>query len=343
MAKLRDLAKSLGLSVTTVSRALGGYPEVSEVTRAQVREAAERMGYHPNPIAQKLATGRSGMVGLITLRPVRAATDPSLMEVLFGLSSALAEHDIDLILRVGIEQDVVEPYRRLVAKKMVDAFIVNAPSENDLRVCYLQKHSIPFVMHGRDKERPDYPFYDMNNFQAGVDSARYLVELGHRRIAFLNGPENLSFARDRLRGLRQVLQGAGISLPAGFVQHGVMDDSYGYIAAMALLSGLHGPVPTAILCASTLIADGVLRALEERGLTAPGDVSIMAHDDDLPDAKPHPLRASLTVTRLPMTAACKPLVTMVLGAIEGDPLEKLQTIAIAELIVKQTTGPAREA
>lgn len=157
MATLKDLARTLGLSVTTVSRALGGYPEVSEQTRARVREAATRLNYHPNPIAQKLVSGRSGLIGLITRGAIDTSKDTSFMEVALGISEELAVHNLDLILRVGIEEDEVEPYRRMGSKQILDALIVNAPSPFDERIAWLREHGVPFVVHGRDCSRPDYP------------------------------------------------------------------------------------------------------------------------------------------------------------------------------------------
>jgi len=339
--KLRELAQSLGLSVTTVSRALGGYPEVSEQTRAIVREAADRLGYVPNPIAQKLVSGRSGMVGLITLRPVQAATDPSFTETILGLSSCLTAHDIDLILRVGIEDDVVEPYRRLAAKGALDAFILNAPSPNDPRIAYLRAQKIAFVVHGRDCDAPDYAFYDIDNYQVGVDSAEYLVSLGHRRIAMLNGPEGFSFARERLRGFRDVMAAHGLTVPDGYVHHAASDEYYGYAATSAMMTGQTAPIPTAIICASTLTATGVLRALADRNIAVPKEISVMAHDDGLPDHRPARMKPTLTVTHLPMREACQPLADMVVGLLDGAPLEKLQTTVMAELIVRGSTGPVR--
>jgi LacI family transcriptional regulator len=341
LARLKDIAASLNLSVTTVSRALNGYPEVSEATRLLVRETAERLDYRPNPIAQKLVSGRSGMIGLITRRPANAAADPSFMEVAMGLSAWLAGHDLDLVLRVGIEDDVVEPYRRMLGRRSLDAFILNAPAVDDIRISYLREKGAIFVVHGRDGDQPDYPYYDINNRKAAMDSVFLLADLGHKRIAFLNGPAGMAFAAERLMGFKLAMAERGLNVPPEQIQHGAQEDSYGYVATLALVSGRFGPVPSAILSASTRIAEGVLRALADRGLSVPGDVSVIAHDDAIPEVRPAVLPVALTVTRLPLRDACRPLADMVVGALAGQSAHELQMNVEAELIIRASTAPAK--
>lgn len=341
LARLKDIAAALNLSVTTISRALNGYPEVSEVTRRLVQETAERLNYRPNPIAQKLVSGRSGMIGLITRRPASTVVDLSFMEVAMGLSSHLANHDLDLVLRVGLEDDEVEPYRRMLARRSLDAFILNAPVVDDIRIAYLREKGATFVVHGRDRDDADYPFYDMNNRKASMDAVRLLADLGHRRIALLNGAQGMAFAAERLAGFQMALAERGLTVPPEQIHHGAQEDAYGYVTTLALMSGRFGPAPTAVLCASTRIAEGVLRALTDRGLSVPGDVSVVAHDDAMPELRPVELPVSLTVTRLPFRDACKPLAEMVVGALAGQPAQSLQMTVDAELIVRGSTAPVR--
>ena len=337
VATLKDLARSLGLSVTTVSRALGGYPEVSEQTRTRVREAAEQLNYRPNPIAQKLVSGRSGMIGLITRGAIDTSKDTSFMEVALGISEELAVHNLDLILRVGIEEDEVEPYRRMGSKQILDALIVNAPSPLDERIAWLRENGVPFVVHGRDCARPDYPYYDLNNYKVAADAVAHLTELGHRRIALLNGPEPMEYAIERRRGFVESMAARGLSIPQGFILHGGLEETYGHRVTPQLMNLPTVDRPTAIVCASTAIAAGALVALRGLGLEVPRDVSVMAHDDGLPQGHlGHPVGA-LTVTRLAFREACKPLADMVVGRLKGRPLNELQINAEAPLLVRRST------
>jgi LacI family transcriptional regulator len=339
LATLKAISQELGLSVTTVSRALNGFPEVSAKTKALVTEAAARLHYRPNQIARKLVTGRSGMVGLITRRPANATSDPSFMEIAMGLSAYLAEHDVDLVFRVGLDDDPVIPYRRLVARNTLDAFILNAPAIDDARISYLRSTDIPFVVHGRDALDADYPFYDIDNRKAAFDAAMLLADLGHQRIAFLNGPKTMAYAVDRDTGFADALSSCGFRTPAQFHFHEQGEESYGYVTALACVSGRYGLRPTAFLCASTLIAQGVLRALKDRNIQVPGQASVIAHDDALPETRPIAPELALTVTRSPLRDACKPLADKVIAILAGENATDLQTTAQAKLIIRHTTGP----
>ena len=340
MATLKDLAKSLGLSVTTVSRALGGYPEVSEQTRARVREAAERLSYHPNPLAQKLVTGRSGLIGLITRGIIDTNKDTTFMQVALGISRELAVNDLELILRVGIEEDEIEPYRKMGSKQILDAFLINAPSPLDQRIAWLRDNKLPFVVHGRDHPRPDYPYYDLNNFKVAADAVAHLTELGHRRIALLNGPEFMEYAVERRRGFVESMAARGLSIRQGFILHGGLEETYGHRVTPQLMNLPVAERPTAIICASTAIAAGVLVAVRGLGLDVPRDVSIVAHDDGLPQSTlGHPV-GGITVTRLAFQDACKPLAELIVGRLKGRPLVELQINAEAPLLVRRSTMAA---
>ncbi|MDG2339599.1 MAG: LacI family DNA-binding transcriptional regulator, partial [Paracoccaceae bacterium] len=196
MTTLKDIAAELKLSPATVSRALNGFPEVNAKTRELVRETASRMNYRPNQFAQKLVSGRSGMVGLI-LKPFEATNgDSSFFQVMSGLSRILAQTELDLVFQASTDEDIVAPYQRMVDKKMLDAFILNGPEQDDPRIAFLQEKEIPFVVHGRVGDA-DYAFYDIDNRQVAADGVNLLCDLGHARIAFINGHQHYSFAIDR--------------------------------------------------------------------------------------------------------------------------------------------------
>jgi len=254
----------LGLSVATVSRALNGFPEVSAKTRTKVRTTAEKLGYRPNRVAQRLVTGRSGMVGMIVKIKPDLSADQTFFEIL----------------------TVIAPYRRMLERDILDGFILNAPTVDDPRIAFLQEKGIPFVMHGQADTTPDYPFYGIDNEQVSADAVELLRHLGHKRIALLNGNMHLAYAAERLTGYRR------------------------------------------------------MRAVRDRKLSVPRDVSVIAHDDALPLTRAINFDPALTVTRAPLRDACVPLANALIDHIGGAPAGNLQTKTVAELIIRGSTGPA---
>ncbi|MBI1417655.1 MAG: LacI family DNA-binding transcriptional regulator [Limimaricola sp.] len=340
MSTLKDIGAELGLSVATVSRALNGFPEVSAKTRARVRDAALRLGYQPNRIAQRLVTGRSGMVGMIVRIQPDMSADPSFFETLTGLTAALAARDVDLVLAVDRDDDPVAPYARMLEKGMLDGFVLNAPVPDDPRVAFLRTRGIPFVLHGQTTGPADYPFYDIDNATVSGDQVSLLTALGHRRLALLNGEARLAYAAERARGFRAALASEGLAPVAVIDGTEAPPESFGYTEALALLTGRHGPRPTAILCATTLIAAGVLRAARDLRLAVPADLSVMAHDDGLPRNAGSTPGQTLSVTRAPLREACVPLANALVDRVGGVPVEKLQTLVRASVVVGDSTGPA---
>ena len=336
LATLKEISAELGISVTTVSRALNGFPEVNKATRDKVQKTADRMGYRPNRVAQRLVTGRSGMVGMIVKIKPDMSADQTFFEILTGLTAELSKRDTDLVLAVDQESDPVLSYKKLLERDVIDGFILNAPERDDPRVNYLKELGIPFVLHGQDRDAPDYPNYGIDNALVSEDSVRLLSQLGHKRIALINGELQAAFACDRLRGFETAMAAHGLT--ADLVRNEASLESHGYTHALDLLS--QEDAPTAFVCASTVIASGVMRAVRDRGLRVPEDVSVMAHDDALPLTRAINFDPALTVTRLPMRDACAPLANMLVDHLNGTPAADLNVKLKAELIVRGSTGPA---
>ncbi len=342
MARLKDIGAELGLSTATVSRALNGFPEVNAETRDRVVEVAQRLGYRPNRAAQRLVTGRSGIVGMIVKLRADQTADQTILDVIIGLTAALAERDVDLVVSADQNEDTVAAYQRMIDRNLLDGFILNAPTVNDPRIAFLQARGIPFVVHGQTAEAVDYPFFGIDNRAVSADAVHLLTALGHRRIALLNGDMRLAYALDRRAGFLATMEEKGLPVPPAFLTAEAPSESYGYTAALAMLSGRFGARPTALVCGSTLIAAGVLRAVRDLGLSVPGDVSVMAHDDALPQHRAIAFDPALTVTRAPLREACAPLAGLLIDHIDGAPATELQRLVRAETIVRNSTGPVPE-
>ncbi len=278
---LRELSEKLGLSQTTVSRALNGFPEVSERTRKRVLEAAERYNYRPNTRAQSLATGRARAIGhVITLDTSHEMMNPIFGDFIAGAGSVYAGAGYEMILSVVRAEEELDAYQDMASRRSVDGIIVHGPRVGDPRPELLDRIRLPFVVHGRvpGYDGP-YSWLDINNRRAFRRGTEFLIELGHRRIALLNGLENLDFALRRRAGYESALDAAGIPVDTGLLGSGEMTETHGYLGLRRMLD--RPDPPTAVLCASMLQAIGARRALDDAGLRMGRDVSIVIHDDML--------------------------------------------------------------
>lgn len=338
MTTLRELARHLGLSPATVSRALNGFPEVGEKTRARVLEASERLHYKPNTSARRLATGKSGMVGMIFRSSRNLLVDPHFVDFLAGLSTGLADREIDLIIHTAPGSDLLNHYKRFAASGSVDGMIVSAPEQGDARITTLADREFPFVVHGRTGDDVDYAYFDIDNDGAFAAATALLADLGHKRIALLNGPAGLAFAAQREAAFRRVAAERGLHIPARFVANDEMSEEIGHRRAAEMLADKQRP--TAFVCSSTLQALGVIRAARAAGLQVGSGISIIAHDDVLPHLRSEHFTPALTVTRSPIRDAGTALAEMIVARIGGADPRTLQRIVPADLIVRASTGAA---
>jgi LacI family transcriptional regulator len=337
---LKQLAGLLGLSATTVSRALNGYPEVGVETRARVIAAARAHGYAPNQMAKRLATGRTLAIGHVIPLAEQQLINPVFADFIAGVGETYSAAGYDMLLSVVPEADEAEAYRQMAAQRKVDAVMVHAPRVIDPRIDLLVRLGLPFLVHGRDsRPQSEYCWLDMNNRRAFLRATEYLLDLGHRRIALLNGPETLNFAHRRRRGYEAALHQRGIAPDAGLVRSADMSEPGGHQAAFALLTGRDPP--TAFLTSCMLAAFGVLRAVHDLGLELGRDVSILTHDDDLSFLQPSPATVPLfSATRSSVRAAGRRAAELLIARINGPDGPPVRELWEAELTLGRSTGPA---
>jgi len=337
---LKELAAGLGLSPTTVSRALNGYPEVNETTRDRVLAAAKRHNYHPNTRAIRLATGRAMAVGhVIPIATRHEIVNPVFADFIAGAGEVYSRNDYDMILSVVPDEDEHQAYRSLRSKGNVDGVIVHAPRMDDPRIPLLREIGLPFVVHGRASHATEpYCWLDVNNRRAFQRATEFLLDLGHVRIGLVNGLEFMDFAERRRLGYTDALQARGIAPDAACMASSEMTEVSGFRAAQAMLA-LPDP-PTAILASSMISGMGVRRAIESVGLVLGLDVSVIIHDDDLSYMKNGEDVPIFTATRSSVREAGRLAAEMLLSLI-ADPVGAPQhRLLEAELIIGQSTGPA---
>lgn len=337
---LKKLSENLGLSQTTVSRALNGYPEVSEKTRIRVQEAAKRLNYSPNSRAKGLATGCSMMIGhVIPSGKKHEMVNPIFGDFVAGASDSLAEFGYGMMFtRVGAGAEEAA-YARLMSNASVDGVILQGPSVQDERIGTLVRLGMPFVVHGRSTgvDIP-YSWVDVNNTRAFQRATEFLLQLGHKRIALLNGIEDMDFAVRRRDGYLSALQGAGLSAQDTLMRSAEMTESYGYRAVTDMLSAQNPP--TAVIASSMISAIGARRAIQDAGLVMGRDVSIVTHDDDLSYLENGQGDPIFTATRSSVRDAGGIVAEFIIDQIQNPDAAPKTRLLESELIVGQSTGPA---
>ncbi len=337
--KLKDLSELLNLSQTTVSRALNGYPEVSEATRRRVREAAEVHGYRPNVRARSLATGRAMAIGhVIPLSSRHEMMNPVFTDFVAGAGEVYAANGYDMLLSIVPDELQEQTYRDLRTKASVDGLIVHAPKLAERRIHLLNEIGIPYVVHGRASDSIEpYCWVDMNNTHAFRRATDLLLDLGHRRIALVNGLADMDFAIRRQTGYEEALAARGLVIDPQLISNEEMTEGFGHDAARAMLA--RPDPPTAFLVSSIIAALGVRRAIEEAGFRLGRDISIVTHDDDLSYLQNRGDVPVFTATRSSVRDAGRRAAEMLIEIVENPAARLRQTLLEAELILGQSTGP----
>jgi LacI family transcriptional regulator len=335
---LKQLAKHLNLSQTTVSRALNGYPEVSEETRRRVDDAARRVGYRPNPHAMRLATGRAHAIGHVLPSDRMLQIDPHFSDFIAGAGDVYSANGFDVMLHVGGSEDEQTVYRRYAQSGAVDGVVVMGPRLNDWRIDLLSELELPFIVHGRVGDRDDgYAWLDIDNRGAFRQATKLLADLGHRRIGLVNANETFTFATHRRRGYEDALIANGLELDPSIVTSDAMTEENGYRHTKRLLSSDNRP--TAMVYSSMLSISGAIRAAHELGLEIGRDVSLIAHDDGLPFLNAEGLVPALTTVRSSIRSAGSRVAELLIGMINDEESEQPHELWSVDLIVRGSTGP----
>jgi len=330
---IKDIAEKVGKSITTVSRALDDYDDVSPKTKALVRKTALEMGYTPNMFAQRLKKQHTDTLGFIIPTFGPRFSDPFFSEFLAGLGNKAATFSYDLLVSTRSPGEAeMTAYREIVQGKRVDGFILLRTRQQDARIQYLLKVGFPFVVFGRTMDGLDYPFVDEDGELGMRQVVHHLAELGHRRIACLAPPQELTFALHRLNGFRRGMAEAELFTDETLIITGDLTQRGGYEQAKMLLT--RPDPPTAIAACNDLMALGAIRAAQEKGMVVGQNIAITGFDD-IPMAE-H-ANPPLTTIHQPIYKIGTMLCEMLIRLIRKETLETYQTLLQPALIVRQST------
>lgn len=279
---LDDVAREAGVSRSTASRAINGGYKVSPEAQVAVDEVVARLGYTPNRAARSLVTRRTDSIALVVPEPdTLVLTDPFLTGVLRGVNDGIAGTDLQLVLLLNRADEVPGRIARYLGSGHVDGAIVASHHERDRLEAALTAARLPAVFVGRPFGDTTHHYVDVDNLAGARLATERLVAGGRKRIGTVCGPQDMSAGIDRLRGWRETLAAAG--LPHDAVVESDFTAVGGYKAAERLLDAYPGtgrePGLDGIFAASDLIAEGVLRALHDRGLRVPEQVAVVGFDD----------------------------------------------------------------
>ena len=332
---LKMLAEHLSLSQGTVSRALNEYPDISKSTRTRVREAANALGYAPNPTARRLATGVAEVIAYVMPERHSGMSESFIAPLLHGLGDSLSERGWDLLVtQATTTEGEIATLKRLTTSRQIGGVVLSRPHKKDPRIDFLHGARFPFVVHGRSDNCADYAWYDVDSKAAFADAVGRLVELGHRRIGFVGAPMQFTFAQMRVDGYSEALAQHGIDYDAALLVIAALSEDAGEEAVLQLLD-LAEP-PTALLCTTDTQALGALSALRSRGLTPGRDVSLIGYDGLSIGRHTNP---PLTTMAQPQADSGRRLGEMLLAIIDGGEPADFQELHAAEFLRRETDGP----
>lgn len=336
-ATLKSIALATGFSVTTVSRALSGYSDVSEETRQLILSEARQQGYEPNLHARALQGQLARTIGLVIPTYGPRYSDPFFSTFIAGVGNKANRAGFDLLLSTHAPgPGELEAYRRMIGGQRVDGLIVLRTRRNDPRIAFLLDSGLPFVVYGRSDAPREFVYIDVDGEAGQRALTGHLIAMGHRRIAYITPPGDLMFTFYRLAGFRAAMSEHGLPVDETLVVEGELTEESGRRVAARLLA-LPEP-PTAIMTGNDLAALGAMSAVQERGLRVGEDVAV-AGFDDIPAAEHvHP---GLTTLRQPINEIAEQATEYLLTLISGGSPPSRATLLMPELVIRASSLRAR--
>jgi len=336
---LKDIAKKLGLSVTTISRALAEYDDVAKSTRQRVRQAAKEMGYYPNITARQLQKQRTDTLAFVIPTHGPRFSDPFFSELLAGIGNEAGQAGFDLLVSTQSpnSESEREAYRRIVHGRRADGVLVVRTRQNDERIRFLSEQDFPFVAFGRSDLEIEFPYVDEDSYTGVQILTQHMIDLGHKRIGFIAAPAGLMFCQFRMAGYRDTLGANGLPLDETLIIRGDLTQRGGFQAAQELLA--HSPRPTAIVACNDLMALGTMSAAQKMGLTIGRELSVGGFDDIPLAEHAHP---SLTTVRQPIYEIGKRVTKILIQLIQGTAPDTTRVVLTPQLMIRGSSGPPNE-
>ena len=332
MATIHDVAHNAGVSATTVSRYLNNRIELPPATTARIDAAIAKLEYRPNLLAKRLSTGKSEAIGLV----VPEIREPFFAELASAVEDEAERHGYTIFMSStrGDRRREVDCLNRL-HDRHVDGLVMmtNTPDDGTLAALIGPRRNV--VLLDEDIPGVDVPRVFVDNEQGGYDATRHLIVAGHRDIAYLGGIDGLMSVGERWAGFMRAMNDAGLSVRPELVRGGSFAPDLARAAMLSILEAKRPP--TAVFASSDYLAIGALRAIRQKGLSIPRDISIVGFDDmPLTDLFDPPLTAIRQPVELIGRTGFQRLFALMNGK-RPAPITRLPV----ELIERKSVAPPR--
>ena len=322
---IQDVAKTAGVSVSTVSRVLNGKVDVSSETQEHVLAVIGELGYTTNLAARSMRSFKKNLVGLI----MPDIAYPFAVEVMRGVNQAIAESEFDLLVyttgdvRKSGRASHEQKYVSLLNNSITDGTIIVAPVTGEFST------DAPIVSIDPLMSNPNYPSVHATNYQGATDAMNYLLGLGHKRIGFISGRAELESSTRRLKGYRDALENASLPIDDKLIASGDYTTECGVKCTQELLS-LEDP-PTAIFASNDQTAMGVYQVAQERGSRIPEDLSVIGFDNIMESKYMRLTTVDQFIYEMGLVAT-----QMLIKLINGEPLETQTYKMHTQLVVRNS-------
>lgn len=320
---IQDIARLAGVSKATVSRVLNHNPSVNPDLSERVMRVVQEYDFVPNITATGLAGGRTHLIGVLA----PPLTWPAIPEIMRGVAEYIEETSYEIVLynincNINFEHSHTEVLDRILAMRMVSGLLAILPGELSRHLINRFQQGLPLVMID-DQEKPSsIPWVGIDNVASAYEATSYLLQLGHRRIAHILGPQHYYCAMERYQGYCQALQEAGITPDPALLLQGKFEPVSGRQCASELFSRDKSEWPSAIFSGNDQMAYGVLAEAEQRGIPIPEEVAVVGFDDNILSAH---MRPPLTTIHQPFSEMGSKAVELLLTMIDpGHRADKKQ-------------------
>jgi LacI family transcriptional regulator len=329
-----EVAARAGVAISTVSAVVNDKPIVSESLRARVQRVISDIGYKRNAAARNLKRGATQTIGLI----VADITNPFFTDLVAVIEDALRESGYAVMLcNSNGSVETQDAQIKLLLDRGIDGLIV-APACDDANLARIVASAhVKVVLIDRHSSDVRADAVVIDNERASREATAYLLAMGHRRIGFISGSENISTGRERLAGYRAAHKAARVRVSRDYVRMGDFRQQEAYRAAMELLA-LPNP-PTAIFAANNLMAIGSMKAIADSGLECPSDISVACFDD-FPWADV--FYPQLTTVAQPVTKLGQEAARLMVSRLSGRESSKFKRVVLrGRLVVRTSCAPPR--
>jgi len=266
-----DVAKKAGVSLTTVSRVLNNNTRkhMREETKQRVSRVIKELDYTPNKYAQFMKKQKSGMIGVL----VPDISDQFFSLMIRGIENISYQNGYSVVIcdaENSLEKE--KKYIKVLLKEMVEGVILTSSGIENEKVKELIKERIPVILADRKLKNGDFPYIGSDGVKDSYELTKYLIDLGYTEIGFLKGPSGVATATERFKGYIRAMEQNRLIVNENYLKQGDYTFQSGYIAGKELVN--FSRLPQAIIATNDLMAIGIIRALEERGLRIPQDIGV---------------------------------------------------------------------